>query len=416
MASEYPPSLQSCLSLLVLFLETAFILIFYFFVSYEVPSSLEYFHNYSYSAFQDVNVMVVFGFGFFLTFLKRYRLSSVGFTLLITALGVQWALIVEGFLFYFSSGKVNINLDSILRGTLSITAVHISAGALLGKVNPVQLTCMAMMEVTAFAVDRWIITDILKVESHVSMMHVHIFGAYFGLVVSGWFCPPLLKNKFEKEKSGRLSDLFSMIGTLFLWMFWPTFNSVLLSDDVEKRKAIYNTYYAIAVSAVTAFALSAASNRNGKFDMVHVRTATLAGGVALGFSAGTISHPCVAMTLGLLASTIAVLWSRCVQMHWNPALKIHDTCGVHYTFGLPGLLGGIAHVILAVYNNWDNLSMEGYSILIEVGALSFTVVMALGTGFFAGFLLTCKLWKAPPVSKYFDDQAYWEFPNLAVGF
>lgn len=27
---------------------------------------------------------------------------------------------------------------------------------------------------------------------------------------------------------------------------------------------------------------------------------------------------------------------------------------------------------------------------------------------FIGLILTCKLWKTPPVTKYFDDQVYWE--------
>lgn len=57
-------------------------------------------------------------------------------------------------------------------------------------------------------------------------------------------------------------------GTLFLWMFWPSFNSVLVDGVVKKRNAIHNTYYAIAVSAVIAFALSALTNKNGKLQMV----------------------------------------------------------------------------------------------------------------------------------------------------
>jgi len=44
--------------------------------------------------------MVIFGFGFFLTFLKRYRLSSTGFNLVIVVLGVQCSVLVEGLLVF----------------------------------------------------------------------------------------------------------------------------------------------------------------------------------------------------------------------------------------------------------------------------------------------------------------------------
>ncbi|KAK8767259.1 hypothetical protein V5799_005960 [Amblyomma americanum] len=49
-----------------------------------------------YPMFQDVNVMVFIGFGFLMTFLKRYGYGAVGFTLLIAALSIQWAVIMRG--------------------------------------------------------------------------------------------------------------------------------------------------------------------------------------------------------------------------------------------------------------------------------------------------------------------------------
>ena len=49
------------------------------------------------SVFQDVHVMVFIGFGFLMTFLKRYGFSAIGFNFLLAAIIVQWALICEGF-------------------------------------------------------------------------------------------------------------------------------------------------------------------------------------------------------------------------------------------------------------------------------------------------------------------------------
>ncbi|XP_060114357.1 RH-like protein [Heteronotia binoei] len=412
MASQYPPSLRIHLPALILVYEISFILIFYFFVSYDHQGDLAV-----YPAFQDVSVMVFFGFGFLLAFLRRYGFSSTGFGLLLAALGVQWAVIMDGFLFHFSHGKMKISLQSILTATMSTPTVLISAGAVLGKANPIQLILMAMIEVTIFATNRWIVVGILQVPNHLSLMYVHVFGTYFGLMIAWWLYHPSLSQKAEKETSKPVSHLFAMLGTLFLWMFWPSFNSVLI-DGRLRSVAIYNTYFAIASSTVAAFALSVATHKDGKISMAHIHNAALAGGVAIGFSASSIQYPWIAITLGLLAGTISILGSVFLQKCLNTYLRIHDTCGVHSTFGLPSLLGGVAHIVLTIADHWGSSTQShwGYVALMELGALSLSIVLSLVAGLVTGFLLISKLWKAPHVTKYFDDQAYWEFPHLAVGF
>lgn len=52
----------------------------------------------SFSVFQDVHVMIFVGFGFLMTFLKKYGFSGAGFNLFLAALGLQWGTIVQGLL------------------------------------------------------------------------------------------------------------------------------------------------------------------------------------------------------------------------------------------------------------------------------------------------------------------------------
>jgi len=54
---------------------------------------------------------------------------------------------------------------------------------------------------------------------------VHAFGAYFGLTVS-LILSKMVKQKKTPEASYN-SNIFAMIGTLFLWMYWPSFNAGL---------------------------------------------------------------------------------------------------------------------------------------------------------------------------------------------
>ena len=66
-----------------------------------------------------------------------------------------------------------------------------------------------------------------------------------------------------------MEALFSP-GSIFLWMFWPSFNSVLVDAHTPGRKlgAVCSTYLALAVSAVTAAALSVLSSSKGKINLV----------------------------------------------------------------------------------------------------------------------------------------------------
>ena len=89
-----------------------------------------------------------------------------------------------------------------------------------------------------------------------------------------------------------------MIGTLFLWLFWPSFNSAVAVDEGQTR-AIVNTLLSISSSCIATFFISSIVGK-GRLNMVyiyfsiyfsiilyylykvHIQNATLAGGVAVG--------------------------------------------------------------------------------------------------------------------------------------
>ncbi|CAN8200466.1 unnamed protein product [Coccothraustes coccothraustes] len=371
----------------------------------------------SYPEFQDVNHMVIFGFGFFLIVLRKYGFSSTGFNFLLVVLGVQCSVLAEDLFVFLKGGRNQVGLESLEKALVSVTAVVISTGAVLGKANPVQLIVMTLVELIFLHMSRWINREFLEVPEPLSAMHVFLFGAYFGLALASRFpeAPPGL----DKNRSTPKSELFSVLGTVFVWVFWPSFNSIL--TEFEKMKAVLNTYLALAVSAVAAFMLSALTSKDGKFRMADIRSAVLAGGVTISYTAQFIQQPWIAMMLGLLASVITILGSHCVQRCFNPAMKLQDTSGVHFTFGLPAVLGAVAAVVIRFVEDgidlqWNELSRLGYDAFVNIGAFCQTISTALITGLITGLILNIKLLKAVHVSKYFDDQSYWEFPHLAVGF
>jgi ammonium transporter Rh len=50
-----------------------------------------------YPSFQDVHVMIFIGFGFLMTFLRKYVYGAVGFTFMIAAFCIQWAILNNEF-------------------------------------------------------------------------------------------------------------------------------------------------------------------------------------------------------------------------------------------------------------------------------------------------------------------------------
>ena len=60
-------------------------------------------------------------------------------------------------------------------------------------------------------------------------MYIHTFGAYFGLTAAYFFSPQAaIEDKEQRAVGGYTSNYVAMIGALFLYLYWPSFNAALL--------------------------------------------------------------------------------------------------------------------------------------------------------------------------------------------
>ena len=71
----------------------------------------------------------------------------------------------------------------------------------------------------------------------------------------------------------RWSNFCCCIGTIILWVFWPSFNGLLAEGDARHRCYI-NTYMSLLGSTVTTFMCSGLLG-NRKFDLEDIQNATL---------------------------------------------------------------------------------------------------------------------------------------------
>merc|ERR1719174_2722267 len=122
-------------------------------------------------------------------------------------------------------------------------------------------------------------------------------------------------------------------------MFWPSFNGALAGEHLnQQERVVINTVLALCCSCTTAFLFSHALE--GKFDMVHIQNASLAGGVAIGSSSDLVVGPFAAIITGLIAGGVSTLG----YVYLTPRLNrwgIYDVCGIHNLHGMPGIIGGI---------------------------------------------------------------------------
>lgn len=163
------------------------------------------------------------------------------------------------------------------------------------------------------------------------------------------------------EGSVYASDLFAMIGTLFLWIFWPSFNSALLDTPEQQHRAIMNTYLSLASAtglpfrcifvtfdfncifpfffllssplhfAVTTFVVSAIVSNEHKLDMVHVQNSTLAGGVAVGSVCNMLIGPHGALLIGFISAVVSVLGYRYLSVRERERSE-HISCRNDYYY------------------------------------------------------------------------------------
>lgn len=109
--------------------------------------------------------MIFVGFGFLMTFLKRYSWSSFGFTFIFAAFAIQWGILVQGWFFetpghvvdiaashWQNLKSIHLNIHSMMEAEFSCGTVLISFGAVLGVASPVQILIMILFEMVFYKV------------------------------------------------------------------------------------------------------------------------------------------------------------------------------------------------------------------------------------------------------------------------
>jgi len=321
-------------------------------------------------------------------------------------------------------------------------------------VSPLQLLVIALIECIAQGANEMIGNLKLGAVDMGGSIFVHTFGAYFGLAccwalrhhhtprsdVNG---STQLLSEHSKAGSTKTSDTFAMIGTIFLWLFWPSFNGALAAGS-QQHRVVVNTVLALSSCCMAAFAASALLRKNHKFDMVDIQNATLAGGVAVGSSSDLVIQPWGALLIGFFAGWLSVVGYVYLSPWLERKIGLHDTCGIHNLHGMPGILGAVGGAISAALAGdshvvGDNVNSifpkrapstkagalaqgwagplgedrtAGEQAGYQLAALAMALVIAIAGGMIAGKIASLNIFHPLKESwQLFEDELFWECPE-----
>jgi ammonium transporter Rh len=408
--------------------EILMVVLFMNFVEYE-QAAFDDAQVIQYSYFLDVSIMMLVGFGFLMTFMRKYGLGAVGLTFMVTTCCIPWCILTGRFFATLAGStadypnsvspegadgqwfpQVQLDINALLNGNFAAAAILISLGAVIGKLSPSQVALLAILEVPIYSFSKeFVCVAKFGTLDMGGTIFIHLFGAYFGLAAAWVFGKPHDDSADHAEPS-ETSDLFSLLGTVFLWIYWPSFNGATAPiGQNQQQVTIANTVCALCASCMTTFVFSAYYNK--RLNTVDIQNATLAGGVAIGASSNLLVTPAGAMAVGMVAGAVSTTGFNKLQSWVEDNLGIHDSCGVHNLHGMPALIGSLA-VTIATSIPSAKPSTVVYTAVgmsqpaAQLAGAGFTLVVAVVGGAVSACIVRALL-PSDPKARHFVDGPYW---------
>lgn len=320
--------------------------------------------------------MLLVGFGFLMVFIKKYGSSATTGTYLLVAVAIPLYILLRSKGILTAEAIPAETIKALLYAEFATAAGLIAMGAVLGRLKVYQYALLGLLIVPAYLINEWLVLDgglgITKgfVDAAGSVV-IHTFGAYFGLGLA-----IALTQKSHKGitiHTDATSDRFSMLGSMVLWIFWPSFCGAVVPEG-DFQKTVINTIFALCGATLCTYFMSLLL-RKGKVAIADIINASLAGGVAIGATCNLV-NPAGAFAIGLAAGGLSVIGFAWIQPKMEAKLKIIDTCGVHNLHGLPGLFGGLTAIIV----------VPGIAAS-QLAGIAFTVIFALAAGTAGGYII-----------------------------
>lgn len=313
--------------------------------------------------------MLLLGFGFLMVVVRGHGYSSITATLLAVSISIPIYMLIKSFM---GEGSA-LSIDAFMWAEFAAASLLIAIGAPLGRLTMDQYLLLGILFVPVYLFNEWLILEsgtFTGFQDTGGSVMIHAFGAYFGLGLVATTAKKMSDGPSCETDS--MSNQFSLLGSLLLWVFWPSFTSAVASPERAVLTAI-NTVFALAGATIATYIFSKLIR--GKVDIEDIANASLAGGVAIG-STCDIANPGMSMLIGLAAGILSTVGYSIIAPKVQKLIRGTDTCGVHNLHGMPGLLGGLSAILIT-----GNAG-------IQIICMIITIVIALAGGRIVGAILS----------------------------
>ena len=336
-----------------------------------------------------IMAMLLIGFGFLMVFVKKYGRSALTATFLLVSVSLPSYLAIKGLGIFEEKGEI----EQFILAEFGAASLLIATGAVLGRIKMHQYLLLGLLFIPFYMLNELVVTDdYFNFIGHVAdtggSIVIHAFGAIFGISAAIF-----LSTKKQREipvQADATSDRFSLLGSMVLWVFWPSFCAALVPNEAIPATVV-NVFLALCGSTLATYIASV--KIRGKISPADIANAALAGGVAIGSTCDYANH-FEAMIIGIIAGTISTIGFAILQEKQQKVQKIVDTCGVTNLHGIPGLFGGLAALVV----------VDGIDAGAQLKGILATIVIAIIAGLFTGKVVS--LFGQP--IKIYDDEAEFE--------
>ena len=336
-----------------------------------------------------IMAMLLIGFGFLMVFVKKYGRSAITATFLLVSVSLPLYLAVKSVGIFESRGEI----EQFILAEFGAASLLIAAGAVLGRIKMYQYLIMGLLFIPFY-----ILNELIVVEDHFHFIGtiadtggsivIHAFGAIFGISAAVFLST--LKQRETPIEADATSDRYSLLGSMVLWVFWPSFCGALVPAETIPYVVI-NVFIALSGSTIATYIASVSIR--GKINAADIANAALAGGVAIGATFDHATH-LEAMIIGAIAGALSTVGFAIFQEKQEKFHKIVDTCGVSNLHGIPGIFGGLAAIVV----------VDGLDVSAQLKAIAVTIIIAIVAGLFTGKIIS--LFGNP--DDIYDDEAEFE--------
>jgi len=394
----------------------------------------------------DMSIFMLIGFGFLIVFLRFHRWMSLGLTYFACALSIQlvllWSVLFvcvfrwnyQG-IYEFANPYILTNDFAnfsylLTYGIRGAVAILITLGALMGKIDAFQTLIIVVLETIIYTANEMICNRIVNCRDVGGCFYIHAFGSIAGVVASRIYSPKANCKDNPNINGSYFSSTIAFIGTFFLWVSFPMFNSFNPTLDYKMPWSsdilvMQNTFFALTASTISAMWLSVIIY-SGKFNWEGVCFATLAGGIIISGSADMFAYPFPPLIVGSCGGLISMA-SYAFIKPFLERLYYFDTRGVLELHYIPSIFGMVVAASQATFldresyfslwwhensitnirNNYLHNTDGFYLGGMEVCAFLISSGLGIGTGFLLGGTLRAwRIFNLPEDT--FGDHIWWK--------